>query len=203
MGYKVTKKEKDFGLVQKALCGDQKAFNEIFNKYNLTLNYQIASIIDDAQVVEDLVMETFEKAFQRLGGFQPDYQLGAWLIRIGRNCAIDYCRKKNRVLIVSIDEGFDSEEDERPTIEVIDNTKNPEENMAFSQRLEYVRSVLDYLPEIHKRVMVMRYFDDCSYEEIAEAFDVTVQQVKSLLHKAKKDLIKLVQAKAYKDIMNS
>lgn len=107
MRKKTSHREKDFGLVQRALCGDQDAFTTIFKKYNVILTIQIGEIINDKDLTADIVMETFEKAFERLERFQPDYQLSAWLVRIGRNCAIDYCRKKNRVNIVSIDEGFD------------------------------------------------------------------------------------------------
>lgn len=197
---KLSSKEKDFGLVQRALCGDQDAFTTIFKKYNVILTIQIGEIINDKDLTADIVMETFEKAFQRLKNFQPDYQLSAWLVRIGRNCAIDYCRKRNRVNIVSIDEGFDDTEDERPTLQVIDDSRTPEEAMSFKQRLEFVRTVMNEMPEVSRRVLQMKFFDDFSYEEIADELDFTVQQVKNAMHKAKKDLIELVALRAYEDI---
>lgn len=200
MGKKTSHREKDFGLVQRALCGDQDAFTTIFKKYNVILTIQIGEIINDKDLTADIVMETFEKAFERLERFQPDYQLSAWLVRIGRNCAIDYCRKKNRVNIVSIDEGFDDTEDERPTLQVIDDSRTPEEAMSFKQRLEFVRTVMNEMPDISRRVLQMKFFDDFSYEEIADELDFTVQQVKNAMHKARKDLIELVALRAYEDI---
>ena len=197
---KLSSKEKDFFLVQRALCGDQDAFTTIFKKYNVILTIQIGEIINDKDLTADIVMETFEKAFQRLKNFQPDYQLSAWLVRIGRNCAIDYCRKRNRVNIVSIDEGFDDTEDERPTLQVIDDSRTPEEAMSFKQRLEFVRTVMNEMPDISRRVLQMKFFDDFSYEEIADELDFTVQQVKNAMHKARKDLIELVALRAYEDI---
>lgn len=200
MRKKTSHREKDFGLVQRALCGDQDAFTTIFKKYNVILTIQIGEIINDKDLTADIVMETFEKAFQRLKNFQPDYQLSAWLVRIGRNCSIDYCRKRNRVNIVSIDEGFDDTEDERPTLQVIDDSRTPEEAMSFKQRLEFVRTVMNEMPEVSRRVLQMKFFDDFSYEEIADELDFTVQQVKNAMHKAKKDLIELVALRAYEDI---
>ena len=200
MRKKTSHREKDFGLVQRALCGDQDAFTTIFKKYNVILTIQICEIINDKDLTADIVMETFEKAFQRLKNFQPDYQLSAWLVRIGRNCAIDYCRKRNRVNIVSIDEGFDDTEDERPTLQVIDDSRTPEEAMSFKQRLEFVRTVMNEMPDISRRVLQMKFFDDFSYEEIADELDFTVQQVKNAMHKARKDLIELVALRAYEDI---
>lgn len=200
MRKKTSHREKDFGLVQRALCGDQDAFTTIFKKYNVILTIQISDIVNDSDLTADIVMETFEKAFQRLKNFQPDYQLSAWLVRIGRNCAIDYCRKRNRVNIVSIDEGFDDTEDERPTLQVIDDSRTPEEAMSFKQRLEFVRTVMNEMPEVSRRVLQMKFFDDFSYEEIADELDFTVQQVKNAMHKAKKDLIELVALRAYEDI---
>ena len=137
---KLSSKEKDFFLVQRALCGDQEAYSAIFKKYRIILTIQISDIVNDSDLTADIVMETFEKAFQRLKNFQPDYQLSAWLVRIGRNCAIDYCRKKNRVNIVSIDEGFDDTEDDRPTLQVIDDSRTPEESLSFNQRIDMWRA---------------------------------------------------------------
>lgn len=197
---KLSSKEKDFFLVQRALCGDQEAYSVIFKKYKVVLQIQITEIIRDNDLAADIVMETFEKAFQRLKNFQPDYQLSAWLVRIGRNCAIDYCRKRNRVNIVSIDEGFDDSEDERPTLQLLDDSRTPEESMSFKQRLEFVKSIMNRLPELSRQVIQMKFFDDFSYEEIADELDCTTQQVKNIVHRGRKDLIELVQLCAYEDI---
>lgn len=202
MRKKTSHREKDFGLVQRALCGDQDAFTTIFKKYNVILTIQIGEIINDKDLTADIVMQTFEKAFERLERFQPDYQLSAWLVRIGRNCAIDYCRKKNRVNIVSIDEGFDDTEDDRPTLQVIDDSRTPEESLSFNQRIEYVKSVMQKMPSTSRRVIQMRFFDDFTYEEMADELGFTLQQVKNAMHRAKRDLIELIELQAYDDVLH-
>lgn len=199
---KLSSKEKDFFLVQRALCGDQEAYAAIFKKYKIILTIQISEIINDNDLASDIVMETFEKAFKRLKNFQPDYQLSAWLVRIGRNCAIDYCRKRNRVNIVSIDEGFNDTEDERPTLQLLDDSRTPEESLSFNQRIEYVKSVMQKMPSTSRRVIQMRFFDDFTYEEMADELGFTLQQVKNAMHRAKRDLIELIELQAYDDVLH-
>lgn len=200
MDKKITHREKDFGLVQRALCGDQSAFSMIFKKYNVLLTVQISEIVTDSEQASDIVMETFEKAFERLKNFQPDYKLSAWLVRIGRNCAIDYCRRQSRTNIVSIDDSFDDSENDRPTLQIMDDSRTPEEELSYTQRIEFVKRLLKKMPFLYRRVIQMRFFEGFSYEEIADEMNLTIQQVKNALHKAKKDLLELVELNAYKDI---
>lgn len=200
MDKKITHREKDFGLVQRALCGDQSAFSTIFKKYNVILTVQISEIVTDSEQASDIVMETFEKAFERLKNFQPDYKLSAWLVRIGRNCAIDYCRRQSRTNIVSIDDSFDDSENDRPTLQIMDDSRTPEEELSYTQRIEFVKRLLKKMPFPYRRVIQMRFFEGFSYEEIADEMNLTIQQVKNALHKAKKDLLELVELNAYKDI---
>lgn len=197
-GVKLTKKDKDFFLVQKALCGDQSAYNKIFLKYRSSLIYQISSIVSETDVVEDIMMETYEKAFERFSKFQPDYQLSSWLIRIAVNCAIDHTRKRSRVSIQSIDEN--DEDEDRPTLQIVDRGYNPEEKFAKDQRIKFLREAMKELPEHLRKVLQLRYFEEFSYEEMADEMDVDVTVIKNYLHKAKKNLIDIVHRIAPKDI---
>lgn len=196
---KLTKKEKDFFLVQRALCGEQSAYNKIFTKYRSVLVYQIANIVSEEDIVEDIMMETFEKAFERFPKFQPDYQLGAWLTRIAVNCAIDHTRKKARVSITSISENED--DDDRPTLQIMDSGYTPEEMLAKNQRIKFIKDSMQALPKHLRKVIQLRYFDECSYDEIAEEMGCEIRKIKSYLHKAKDELIEIVHKRAPKDIL--
>ena len=195
---KLKNKEKDFFLVQRALCGEQSAYNKIFTKYRSALIYQIVNIVQEEDVIEDIVMETFEKAFEKFPRFQPDYQLGSWLTRIAINCAIDYTRKKGRVSITSISEN--EEDEDRPTLQIMDLGYTPEELFAKNQRIKFIKDSMKELPEHLRKVIQLRYFDECSYDEIADIMECEVRQIKSYLHRAKNELIQLVHKKAPKDI---
>ena len=120
----MTTKERDFHLVQKALGGDSKACETIYNRFNRAVNYQIGKIVMDTEIALDLTMETFEKIFTRLHRYQPDYCLSTWVSRIATNTALDYTRKVRRVTIVSIEASIENEDG--ADIQVMDDEPTPD-----------------------------------------------------------------------------
>lgn len=190
---KPAKKERDFYLVQRALCGDQTAYTEIYNRYQPVLAFQLSKIIKDKDLLADMILESFEKAFERFQRFQPDYQLSAWLVKIGTNCALDYLRKKNRVVIVSIDESFNDTDDDRPTLQIKDDSRNPEEAASFRQRLKFLEGLMKKLPEMSEQVIRLRYLEGFSCEEIADEMGLPITTTKAALHRARKDLSALAE----------
>lgn len=189
---KRSSREADFFMVQKALCGDDAAFAQIWEKYRKPVEYQIRKIVTDNNTVQDLLMETFEKAFTSLYKFRPDYQLSAWLVRIAINHSLDYCRKVQRNPVVRIDEGFDSEEDDRPIIQLVDGDKTPDQALEMLQDIETIQALLKHLPETSGKVIRMKFLDDLSYEEIADELRVSVKKARSLMRRAKKQLLVII-----------
>ena len=187
-------------MVQKALCGDDAAFTQIWEKYKKPVEYQIRKIVTDNSTVQDLLMETFEKAFTSLYKFRPDYQLSAWLVRIAINHSLDYCRKVQRNPVVRIDEGFDSEEDNRPILQLADDDRTPDEALEFLQDIETIQAILKHLPETSGRVIRMKFLDDLSYEEIADELRVSVKKARSLMRRAKKQLLVIIPTLVRADI---
>ena len=197
---KRSQREADFFLVQKALCGDEGAFAKIWEKYKKPVEYQIRKIVTDNDTVQDLLLETFEKAFDSLYKFRPDYQLSAWLVRIAINHSLDYCRKIQRNPIVHIDEGFDSDDDDRPQIQLMDESKTPVEFLEYLQDMEVVQNMLRHLPEVSGKVIRMKFLDDLSYEEIADEMNVTVKKARSLMRRAKKQLLVIIPTLVRADV---
>lgn len=187
-------------MVQKALCGDDAAFAQIWEKYKKPVEYQIRKIVTDNNTVQDLLMETFEKAFTSLYKFRPDYQLSAWLVRIAINHSLDYCRKVQRNPVVRIDEGFDSEEDDRPILQLADDDRTPDEALEFLQDIETIQAILKHLPETSGQVIRMKFLDDLSYEEIADELRVSVKKARSLMRRAKKQLLVIIPTLVRADI---
>lgn len=197
---KRSSREEDFFLVQKALCGDEVAFTKIWEKYRKPVEYQIRKIVSDHNIVQDILMETFEKAFMNLYKFRPDYQLSAWLVRIAINHSLDYCRKIQRNPVVRIDEGFTSEEDDRPLIQLIDNNKMPDQALEMLQDIETIQALLKHLPETSGKVIRMKFLDDLSYEEIADELRVSVKKARCLMRRAKKQLLVVIPTLIRTDI---
>ena len=197
---KRSSREADFFMVQKARCGDDAAFAQIWEKYKKPVEYQIRKIVTDNNTVQDLLMETFEKAFTSLYKFRPDYQLSAWLVRIAINHSLDYCRKVQRNPVVRIDEGFDSEEDDRPILQLADDDRTPDEALEFLQDIETIQAILKHLPETSGQVIRMKFLDDLSYEEIADELRVSVKKARSLMRRAKKQLLVIIPTLVRADI---
>lgn len=189
---KLSQKDVDFYLVQRALCGDQEAYTTIFSKYLPVLTNQVKKYIKDPHQQEDIVMETFQRAFDRLQNFQPDYQLSAWLVRIGVNLSIDCVRKQKRYPHISIDNPYGDDEDYPSTLQIWDSGHTPAERLTHNQRLDYLRTVLGQINPQARKAIQLRYFDDLPLEEIAEMMELNVQQTKNLLHRAKKELVRKV-----------
>ena len=144
---KRTKREKDFFLVQRALCGDQQAYSTIFNQYYDVVKYAVRKILNDTSLVEDICMETFEKAFSNFTRFQPDHQLSAWLVRIGTNRALDHFRHNSRVPVSSLDEGFDADKEDRVVVQIRSTDDTPDVCAEKLQDVELVKRVLKKLPD--------------------------------------------------------
>ena len=178
---KSPKRDKDFFLVQKALCGDQQAYNVIFNQYHGVVKYAVKKILKDPALVEDVCMETFEKAFTNLVRFQPDYQLSAWLVRTGTNRALDHFRHNARVNISSIDEGFGEEGGDKREIQIKDVDAAPDSYTEKLQDVELIKRVLVKLPYDEGKAVRMKYLDDCTYDEIAEELGLTRKQARKFV----------------------
>lgn len=178
---KRSKRDKDFFLVQKALCGDQQAYNTIFYQYYDTVKYAVKKILNDTSLIEDICMETFEKAFSNLARFQPDYQLSAWLVRIGTNRALDHFRHNARTSITSIDDGWNEDTEDRKVIQLKDNDTTPDSYTEKLQDVEFVKKILVKLPYPESKAVRMKYLDDCTFDEIAEEMDLTRKQARKLV----------------------
>lgn len=194
------KREKDFFLVQRAICGDQQAYNTIFNQYYDVVKHAVKKILKDTALVEDICMETFEKAFTNLVRFQPDYQLSAWLVRIGTNRALDYFRHNARVNISSIDEGFGEENSDKREIQIKDADATPDFYTEKLQDVELVKRVLTKLPYDEGKAVRMKYLDDCTYDEIAEELDLTRKQARKLVKYGVEMLMVVMDEEAGLDI---
>lgn len=182
-------KEHDFLLVQRALCNDQAAYNKIFNRYHSYVYMNIACYVSNRETCEDIMMETFEKAFSILHRFKPDYTLNVWLSKIARNKAIDSVRKSSRNFMVRIDENSD-DEDVKP-LQLKEPEANPEEAMLLSQDRKTLRGFINKLPNRYKDIMEMRYLYGFTVSEISDETEYTIGEIHECLHKGEKMLTKL------------
>jgi len=176
-------------LVDKAKNGDADAFAELFEPLR-EMVYAIACRVIGPNDADDVVMETYLKAWQAFPRFSGRASLKTWLYRITHNCAIDFIRKrsrrKERVLSVEEEEGRERQfaDEKQPT---------PDEVLSLRELVRDVRTGLERLPDAHRVVLELRYTDDLSYSEIAAATGVSIGTVMSRLFNGKRKLRKILE----------
>ncbi len=145
-----------------------------------------------SEEAEDLVQETFIKAFSSLKSYNPSYRFSTWLYKIAANASIDHIRKK-RINAFSLDRPVETDDGE-VGIEVADSSFNPERDLADKHKHISIEDAIDSLPEKYKQVIVMRHQEDQSYEEIAKALRVPVGTVKARIFRARELLKKKLKS---------
>lgn len=177
----------DYELIQSALGGNQSAFGVLLERYRDSVNYVIYKMVSNTEDAEDLTMEAFGKAFNNLTKYRPDYAFSTWLFRIAINNTIDFIRKK-RLQTLSLDSpiyGTNINGDEGITRTVHSGDLDPEELIIKDQRAELMRTVTGKLHDKYKELIVLRYFQEKSYDEIAEETNLPLGTVKAQLFRAK------------------
>jgi RNA polymerase sigma-70 factor (ECF subfamily) len=183
----------DEELVEMAQNGDRNAFTLLVKRYQDRIYNLIYRYIGNAEDAIDLTQETFIKAFVKLGEFKGNSKFYTWLYRIAVNACIDF-RRRQRISIVHWDDmrpnEFDRLDIDEPanSIDVVGEDSNPEAHMLKSELRQIVREAINTLPEHLRIVLILREYEDLSYEEIASIIGCRVGTVKSRLFQAREML---------------
>jgi RNA polymerase sigma-70 factor (ECF subfamily) len=185
----------DFVLIDKAVLEkDQSAYATLMKRYKKAVYFMILKMIRDADDAEDLTMEAFAKAFRNLERFKKDYTFSTWLFRIATNNTIDFIRKK-KLKTMSLNNTLSDDSGNSVNIDVEDDDNNPQDEFIKSQRIEMVRFFVDKLPAKYRKLVQLRYFDELSYEEIAQELDKPLGTVKAQLHRSRELLFEIASGK--------
>ena len=176
-------KTDDLILVDAALAGDQNAFKQLLKKHREAIYHVIFRIVHNPQEAEDLVQETFMKAFNSLSSYSSKYKFSTWLYRIAANSSIDYLRKK-KIAAFSLDEEVPTRHG-TVSLELADWTYNPEIDLVAKQRRFSVEEAIDSLPKRYREVIVLRHKEEKSYEEIAVILKIPVGTVKARIFRGR------------------
>ncbi len=183
--------EQDRRLVARAQAGEQAAFEALVGKYTRALTHHVRGMVRKGEDVEDLVQETFIKAFAALDSYAPQFAFSTWIYKIATNHAIDYLRKR-RIPTVSLDKPVQTREGEMQ-MEVPDSTYRPDLDLVEDQRRAILGAAVAQLPEKYHRVIVMRHQQEMSYDEIAEALALPLGTVKAHIFRARELLNKYLR----------
>jgi RNA polymerase sigma factor (sigma-70 family) len=184
--------QEDLELVKLAVeTKDQQAFAKLMARYKDSIFFMVLKMVHNRDDAEDITIESFGKAFNRLDKYDAKYAFSTWLFKIATNSCIDFIRKK-RLETTSIDQTFGNDEGDEMTIDIKSDSLNPEEKYMRKQRSISVRGTLEKLDEKYKVLIEMRYYQELSYEEIAQELNIPLGTVKAQLFRAKELLYKML-----------
>jgi RNA polymerase sigma factor (sigma-70 family) len=179
------KAKRDFYLVEKALNdNDRNAYATLMNNYRDSIFFMLLKMTNNRDDAEDLTIEAFGKAFKSLAQYTPNYAFSTWLFKIASNNCIDFMRKK-RQKFVSLDQEQEDNPGSQLSKTVSDEDLNPEEALINEQKVKYMRAIVEKLKPHYRVLIEMRYFEELSYEEIAEKLDLPMGTVKAKLFRAR------------------
>lgn len=177
----------DIALATEAKQGDKGAFTELVNRYAQRVFRVARHITKNDQDAEDVLQDTFLKAYSRLGQFEGNAKFYTWIVRVAVNEALMRMRRgKNRVT-VSLDQELETSygaiQRELPA-----ETESPEESLSRTELRESLTQAIDSLSEIYRPVFVLRDVEGLSTEETAEMLNISLPAVKSRLMRARLQL---------------
>ena len=174
--------------------GSGRAYASLMASYREPLYLLLLRMTRNTTTADDLTVETFSKAFLQLHRYAPTGSFSSWLFSIGVNTYIDYLRKR-RLQTVSLSDLSHNSAGEFVEYQIPSGQPDPEEAMIRTQRDASVRQIVAELKEPYRQVIELRYFDDLSYEEIAQRLKLPLGTVKIRLSRAKDLLAATMQEK--------
>jgi RNA polymerase sigma factor (sigma-70 family) len=193
------KAKEDHALVRRAVEeGDQRAYAILMDRYRESVFNALYKMVQNREDANDLVLEAFAKAFRRLGSFTPNHAFSTWLFRIAINNGIDFVRRR-RIVCLSIDDSTDREGKQNFSASIPAVGYNPEERYIQQQRVVYLQSLMDKLAPKYRLMLEMRYFEELSYQEIADRLEIPLGTVKAQLFRAKEMFSELMRGAEGKD----
>ena len=180
----------DAELVVHAIGQNQAAFIVLYTRYNAGVRSHISRYVVQKEDIEDICLESFQKAFSQISSYNPEYKFSTWLYRIARNTAFDHLskhdREKNYMPTTSINEDI-AELKELPA-----SMHNPEEDIITQQEYDKWLNNIEKLRGDYHVVAKMNLIDNFGYKEIADALEMPINTVKTKIRRAKAMLLKMM-----------
>ncbi len=167
----------DVTLVRRVLAGDQEAFANIVEKYKDPVFNVAYRMLGNATEAEDVAQEAFVRAYTQLHTYKDSHRFSTWLLSIASHLSIDQLRRR-RFLALPLENA--------PFLEwIADIGAGPEQVALQGEAYDEMQTILNTLPAKYRMVLLLRYWYDFSYEEIARSLNLTPALVKARLHRAR------------------
>ena len=175
--------------INKAKQNDQIAFNFLLDTFwNDVYSFQLMRTQNENDA-EDITIQTFSKAFDRIETFDENYKFKTWLITISKNIHIDLLRKEKNSITQVLSKNS------HEVFQVLDESPSPEDKLITEQNLAKLLRDIKKLKPHYQEIINLRYFQELSYKEISEELNEPINNVKVKLLRAKKLLAEIIQEK--------
>ena len=173
-------------LVERAVAGDQKAFELLVIKYQRRIQRLIGRMVRDVDLVEDIAQETFIRAYRALAQFRGEAQFYTWLYRIAINTAKKALMDLKRNPTVSENAYKSDDDDETSPVEnELTSSETPEAVLASKEIAEIINTAMEALPEELRQAITLREIEGLSYEEISDVMSCPIGTVRSRIFRAR------------------
>lgn len=177
------RRKADRACVEAARAGDNKAYEELMQRYRKSVYYLVLKMVRTPEDAEDLTQESFAKAFSSLDSYDDHFAFTTWLFRIATNTSIDFIRRK-KLDKISLNQASASD-DGSFELQIKDTGLMPIELIIREQRREITQMAIAKLPVRYRELIELRYFQELSYEEVAEKLQLPLGTVKAQLFRAR------------------
>ena len=179
----------DRAVVKLVVEGDSRAFEPLFMRHKDTIYAMLVKRATNSDDVEDLLQEAFMKAFVNINRYNPNYDFGAWICTIAKNTFVDFNRsRRNKALNPENNLPLEG----RCTTNAQAVSPTPEESIINAQQRAQIERYIATLPEDYRELFVLRFIEEYTYEEIAEALQMKLGTVKTRIFRVRAMMCKKI-----------
>jgi len=175
----------DSNLIQSILDGNVDSFNILVNKYERIVLRFIYNMIKDKEASEDITQEVFITIYNKLYLYDKNHKFLNWLLQISKNKCIDYIRKYKRV--------YESNIEDIPNI--ISKEMSPEQTAEFKETKENVEAYLNSLSEVDRQILIIRYSQNLSFNDLSQILEMTESNVKRRYYRSRQNFKTFISQK--------
>ena len=173
----------DAELMQRTASGDERAFEELIERYQMLVIGTVAKMLGDASTAEDLAQQVFIRVWQAAPRYRATAKFTTWLMTITRNLVFNETRRRGRARL------FPMEHEDGTPREIHDlRSVEPGHRLQEKELQDAIERAIASLPEQQRLALILRRYEEMAYEEIAAVLETTVPSVKSLLFRAREEL---------------
>lgn len=184
----------DSDLIRVIHTQNREAYKELFARYQKKLFTYIYHLVGNKEETEDILQNVFSKTYKNIEHFDLDRKFSSWIYRIAHNEAVNYLKRKSKRYTIS----WEDVSTNRDKLDTATIEERPEEKMEHQEIVKEIDLAIQKIPLKYQEILKMRYFQEYSYEEIGKILGKPLNTVGTLINRAKKKLLEVVQAEAKK-----